>query len=193
MYWPEKETVVVADLHWGKVETFHQFGIPVPAALFDDDLHRLTDVLIATGAKRVIVLGDLIHGRRGLTPDVVGRLAEWRRRFPVEWVVVAGNHDRSLGQVAEAWDLAILTELKEGPFAFRHEPKFEEGAFTWCGHLHPTFTIARGFDSLRLPCFHLSAEVGIVPSFSAFTRGVKMEKRPGDRVFVIADAAILEV
>jgi hypothetical protein len=50
-----------------------------------------------------------------------------------------------------------------------------------------------GADRLRLPCFHLGTAVGILPAFSAFTGGVDMKRRPGERIFAIADEAVVEV
>lgn len=193
LYWPAQKSVVVADLHWGKSETFHQFGIPIPSALFDDDLNRLAAVIEQTGAEQVIVLGDLIHGKKGLTAEVVERLTRWRKDNPVKFLVAEGNHDRALKSVAKVWNLQLRDEFAVGPFTFRHEPKPTDTSFTWCGHLQPTYVIVSGGEALRLPCFHLSKNRGIVPSFSSFTRGLKLAKRPGDRVFVVAPNSVQEV
>ena len=193
LHWPAADTLIVSDLHWGKTETFHQHGVPIPGGLFEADLQRLTRALQRTRAQRLVVLGDLIHGKLGLTADLIARLQRWRKENPVAFTVTAGNHDRSLARVAGEWNLELCDVLREGPFVFRHEAQSEEGGFTWWGHLHPTFVMASAAQSLRLPCFHIGKNAGILPAFSDFTRGVKVKKQPGDRVFVVVNDSVAEV
>jgi len=182
----------VTDLHWGKGETFRHHGIPIPDALMDDELIRLSAVLAATGAQRLIVLGDLIHSKIGITEELRKKIAEWRNTFSGQIVVVRGNHDRGW-QGPPEWRLDLVTEWKEGPFSFCHEPVSEEAGFVWAGHLHPTFRIRNGPDNLRLPCFHVGKHVGVLPAFNFFTRGVEMPRHKTDRVFVIADDKLFAV
>jgi len=81
----------------------------------------------------------------------------------------------------------------EGPFRFAHHPEPAIGRYSWAGHLHPVVRLSWGADRLRLPCFHLGTAVGILPAFSAFTGGVDMRRRPDERIFAIADDAVVEV
>jgi hypothetical protein len=48
-------------------------------------------------------------------------------------------------------------------------------------------------DRLRLPCFHVGTQVGVLPAFSAFTGGLDVSRRPGERVFAVAGPAVVEV
>ena len=72
LHWPAGAggagVLAVADLHWGKTESFQQHGIPLPTGVLEDDLSRLSRALNGTGAKRLLLVGDLIHSRRGITP-----------------------------------------------------------------------------------------------------------------------------
>jgi metallophosphoesterase superfamily enzyme len=52
---------------------------------------------------------------------------------------------------------------------------------------------ARGFHSLRLPCFHFGARVGVLPAFGEFTGSHALPREPGDRVFAIAERRVHEV
>lgn len=168
-------------------------GVPIPPGLFDADLGRLSRAVQRTAARRLIVLGDLIHGRRGLTPEVGEKILRWRRENPLEFIVTAGNHDRGLANVAREWGATVCPELREGPFRFRHEAGETREGYTWSGHLHPTYVLTSRTQSLRFPCFHLSERKGILPAFSEFTRGVKVKKSPGDRIFLLAKDSIVEV
>src|SRR5262245_47154694 len=76
--WIAARTLIVADLHLGKEETFLEFGIPMPRNVLDETLARLEALVVATGATRIVVVGDLVHARRGMTPHVVERVAAWR-------------------------------------------------------------------------------------------------------------------
>jgi uncharacterized protein len=194
LHWPEAGVLAVADLHWGKPESFHQHGIPLPSGVLEDDLSRLSAALHATGARRVLLVGDLIHSRRGLTPDVVERVAAWRAGHDVELVLVRGNHDRHLDVLPAAWRMRLVeSHLDEGPFRFAHHPEPAPGRYVCAGHLHPTARLDSGADRLRLPCFHLGPHVGVLPAFSAFTGGLDMRAGAGERVFVVAGEDVVEM
>jgi hypothetical protein len=194
LHWPEGGVLAVADLHWGKPESFHQHGIPLPSGVLEDDLARLSAALRATGARRLLLVGDLIHSLRGLTPEVVGRVAAWRAGHDVEMVLVRGNHDRHLDALPPAWRMELVAPHEDlGPFRFTHHPEPSRGRYVWAGHLHPTVRLSSGADRLRLPCFHLGPEVGVLPAFSAFTGGLDIRPHAGERLFAIADDAVVEV
>jgi DNA ligase-associated metallophosphoesterase len=195
LYWPEAGLLAVADLHWGKTESFQQHGIPLPGGVLEDDLARLSAALSATGARRLLLLGDLIHSRQGLTPTLIQRLAAWRESHAgVELVLVRGNHDRHVKTLPPEWRLEVLeSHADEGPFRFAHHPEPAPGRYVWAGHLHPMVRLSGRGDSLRLPCFHVGRDVGVLPAFSAFTGGLNVSRRPGERVFAIAEPAVVEV
>ncbi|GEN06109.1 putative phosphoesterase [Myxococcus fulvus] len=195
LFWPEARTLAVADLHWGKTESFQRHGIPLPLGVLDEDLARLSSALSATEARRLLVLGDLVHAREGLTPTLVQRLAAWREfHADVTMVLIRGNHDLRAGPPPDAWRLDVHeSHLDEGPFRFAHHPTPETGRYVWAGHLHPTVRLSAGRDRLRLPCFHLGRDVGVLPAFSAFTGGFDMPRRPGERVFALAGPSVVEV
>jgi uncharacterized protein len=193
LHWPEAGVLAVADLHWGKPESFHQHGIPLPTGVLEDDLSRLSAALHATGARRVLLVGDLIHSRRGLTADVVERVAAWREAHEVELVLVRGNHDRHLEALPASWRMRLVeSHLDEGPFRFAHHPAPAPGRYVCAGHLHPMVRLDSGADRLRLPCFHLGPRVGVLPAFSAFTGGLDMRTGAGERLYVIAGDTVVE-
>lgn len=198
VWWPRASTLIVSDLHWGKAETFRVNGVPVPGGVVEHDLARLDRALDATGARRILVIGDLMHNPRGLTPEMVERIAAWRRARPVELVLVPGNHDRRVEGVREAWGVRVVEEEhREGAFRFAHDPSdegpAEEGVYTWSGHLRPMARLSGGGDSVRLACFHLRPRVGVLPAFSVFTAGFTVRPRAGDRVFVVAEGRVVGV
>ena len=194
LYWPERGLLAVADLHWGKPESFQQHGIPLPVGVLEDDLARLSQALRSTGARKLLLVGDLIHSRKGVTSAVRERIATWRAGHDVEMVLIRGNHDRHLKTLPPEWRLDVHEEhLDEGPFRFAHHPEPSTGRYIWAGHLHPVVRLSSGPDRLRLPCFHVGPTVGVLPAFSAFTGGLDMKRKQGERLFVIADDAVVEL
>lgn len=192
LYWPARRTLAVADLHWGKPETFQAFGLPIPSGVLADDLARLGAAVAATGAERLLLLGDLIHGRHGLTDRVIEEGAIWLAECPAQVLLVEGNHDAHVDALPSDWALPVLPELHDGPFCFRHEPESHPERFVWAGHVHPVAVLRgrRRRGSLRLPCFHIEAHRGILPAFSAFTGGGRLEAGQARRFAIAGDQVV---
>jgi metallophosphoesterase superfamily enzyme len=66
--------------------------------------------------------------------------------------------------------------------------------YVLAGHVHPCVRVGgHGFDSLRLPCFHFGARVGVLPAFGEFTGSHVLPREEGDRVFAITEQRVREV
>lgn len=195
-WWPARRTLLVADLHLGKEETFLHFGVPMPATVLEETLERLGRLAAAGPVRRIVVVGDLVHARAGLSSAVVDRVARWRRSFPGSVELVAGNHDRCVAAMPASWGIEPLAEeVLDGPFAYRHEPPVDDGPrddgrLVWCGHLHPTVRIAGG---IALPAFLVGRSRAVLPAFTAFARGPGVAVGPHDRVFAAASGQVVEV
>ena len=113
------------------------------------------------------------------------------------WQDVRGNHDDCAGDPPPAWGVHCVDEpwfLPAAPgLALCHHPQPRAGTHVLGGHVHPCTHVGRGFERLRLPCFHFGARVGVLPAFGAFTGMHPIEFVPGDRVFVVADNAVREL
>ncbi len=192
LVWPRARTLILADPHFGKADTFRAAGVPVPGGA-DAALARLAAALDDTGADRLVVLGDFWHARAGRTPAVAEELAAWRAARPALRVeLVRGNHDRA-GPPPPGWG-GWVDRLADPPFVFAHVPGPAADGYVLAGHLHPGVALAgRGRDRLRLPCFWFGPRVGVVPAFARFTGVAPVPARPGDRVFAVAATDVIEV
>lgn len=189
VFWPGRRWLWVADLHWGKDASFRAAGIPLPMGGLAADLTRLTGLLERLQPELLLILGDLVHARASLHPQVVEDVAAWRAEHPVETLLIEGNHDRHAPTFPASWRISRgQWEWREGPFVFRHEPEPRPGAFVWGGHLHPAVVMGRGKERWRLPCFHLGADLGVLPAFGEFTGGARV-RLPGES-FVICDGRV---
>ncbi len=199
MWWERQRTLIVADLHLGKEETFRSFGVPMPDTILDETLRRLDVLIEAHAAERIVVVGDLVHARRGLSHEIIERVRGWRDAFKGAVELVIGNHDRS-APVPPEWRVTIRDDRDpDGPFRYCHEPPTSASlrgavgaAYVLSGHLHPTVRLAGRIDRIVLPCFAIGPRHAVLPAFTSFSRGVAMS---GDnaRLFAIASGEVIEV
>src|SRR5262249_25583611 len=80
IYWESREMLLVADVHLGKGAAFRSAGLPIPSGNSAKDLGRLSALLEVTGAKRLVILGDLFHAKASRSDEIVAALAAWRER-----------------------------------------------------------------------------------------------------------------
>lgn len=195
LYWPRLATLIVADLHWGKADTFRAASIPIPGPLTDDDLARLATLITRTNARRVVVLGDLLHARAGRTLQTLAAVEQWRATIPnVDLLLVRGNHDTHAGDPPAEWRIECVdAPYPLAPFVLAHHPAPSPDGYVLAGHLHPAVNLRGRGDSLRLPCFWFGNEIGVLPSFGSFTGSATIRPNPADRVFVIAGSTVLSI
>jgi DNA ligase-associated metallophosphoesterase len=199
-----ESTLLVADAHFGKAVSFRMLGVPVPHGTTLANLERLEQALTATGARRVVFLGDFLHSRRSHAAGTQAQLAAWRELHPqLELVLVRGNHDDRAGDPPPSLRIDVVdAPFTLGPFALCHHPQPVAGRYVLAGHWHPCISVAgRSFDRLRLPCFwlgddtglHPGEAVGVLPAFGSFTGMHPIAQRASDRIYVIADDAVRAV
>lgn len=194
-YWPRKKTLLVADAHLGKAAAFRSAGVPVPSGTTADNLDRLTALVHLLDAKRIAFIGDLVHdaaAQRAAT----NAFARWRATHrAIDMLLVRGNHDRRAGDPPCEWNLECVNEphAMEG-IALVHIPQQVPGHYAIAGHVHPAIQLAgRGRELLRLPCFHFTADCATLPAFGAFTGMADLTPAQGDRVYAIADDAVVAI
>ncbi len=191
-------TLLVADLHLGKASTFRRHGVPVPEATTADNLARLDSLIDAWLPRCIVFLGDFLHAPEAHAADPLDALARWRERHAsIDLTIVRGNHDRRSGDPptwlgARCVDEPFATPVG-GSLRLCHHPQRVEGTLVVAGHVHPCAVVGRGFDRLRLPCFHLHDDCLTVPAFGAFTGTHPVDRHDGDRVFAVAPDRVIEL
>ena len=197
LFWPGSCALVVADLHWGKAAAFRSAGIPIPGGATRRDLDRLDSAIARTGARRLIVLGDLFHARAGrVATRTLAHLRSWRgEREALEIQLVRGNHDRHAGDPpADLRVNCLNAPAFLPPFVLRHEPAAGDAGYTLAGHVHPGVVLTgRGLFRERLPCFVVGDRMALLPAFGSFTGLGILSPDEGQRVFVVAEGEVVEV
>ena len=198
LYWPSQELLVVADIHMGKAETFQQQGLWLPDGARARDLSTLRQIIAERPVRHVIFLGDLVHSAAGATDELIEDFAQWMRDFGETVWVVLGNHDVGLAKRwPAAWGQATLcSHVAIGRFIFQHEPiatPVSDEIFYWVGHVHPTISLQKGPDRMRLPGFVISAFQGLLPAFTSLGGGYDVPYSPSDRVFVVSGGRVYPI
>ena len=187
--------LLLADLHFGKINHFRKSGIPVPSKANDQNSEFLIDLLNRLKPERVIFLGDLFHSHYNEEWEVLGQVLHHFSSCSFE--LVKGNHDIMSNLQYERHKMRVhKRELKIGPFMLTHEPleNSRDDFYNIAGHIHPGVHLSgKGRQSLTLPCFYFGKHQGIIPAFGSFTGLAKISPKKDDRIFVIADGKILKV
>jgi DNA ligase-associated metallophosphoesterase len=186
---PQRRVLLLADVHLGKAETFQAHGVPLPSDGDGSNLNRLLELAHRHRPGRVLVLGDLIHSRLGLTGALRAKLAALPDLLACPLELVGGNHERG------SWIEGLPQQPSQalGPWWLSHEPESRPGLLNLCGHLHPVALIGRGADRLRLPCFSYCPrhERLALPAFGDLTGGMPLARH--ERQWLVAEGAVLEV
>ena len=186
-------TLLVADAHIGKAVSFRALGVPVPRGTTSETLAALGALVVRTGARRIVFLGDFLHSARAHAAATLAAVAAWRDAHrSLELVLVRGNHDDRAGDPPVGLGIRVVDEpFAQDGFALCHHPKQRSGEYVLAGHLHPCVHVGgRGWDHLRLPCFWFGDDVGVLPAFGAFTGMHPIRANASDRVFAIADNVV---
>jgi metallophosphoesterase superfamily enzyme len=59
IYWKEQKTILVSDLHIGKISHFRKAGIPVPQEGSQNNFKRLDEIIVTTNPTNILFVGDL--------------------------------------------------------------------------------------------------------------------------------------
>lgn len=193
-FWRERKTLLLADLHLGKVSHFRRAGIPVPSRANIKNLEHLLELISLSGAERVICLGDLFHSHYNGEWEEFGEVVH---HFPgIEFELVLGNHD-IMGRIQyERKGIAVYDQLRIGPFLLTHHPQesIADEIYNLAGHVHPGVRLTgKGRQAMTLPCFYFGSRQGFLPAFGAFTGIARIRPKKEDQVYVIAANKILSI
>jgi DNA ligase-associated metallophosphoesterase len=196
VFWREEKMLIVADPHFGKAQVFRENGIPLPAGTTADDLGRLSHQIDQLQPRKLLFLGDLIHGRIENHKNLGQLVDSWRHcHKEVELMLAVGNHDLQSGDPPDQFRFDhVAAEIIIGSFMFSHKPKIDSAFYGISGHLHPAVTIAgKGRLKETLPCFCFGPRAALLPAFGSFTGRQVILPKSEDRIYVIAGDEVVEM
>ena len=193
LYWPQQQMLCVADAHFGKAAAYRALGQPVPHGTTQASLLRLDALLARHPVRELVFLGDFMHAPKSHAPATLAAMHEWRHRHPaLVCTLVRGNHDLSAGDPPATLAIEVVNEpYLIWPFALRQTPGGEATEHghakhhVIAGHIHPVFLLhGRGRQRLRLPCFYITDQMTVLPSFGEFTGGHAVQATSSSRIFI---------
>lgn len=196
LFWPEERTLFVADIHLGKAASFRAAGVPMPTGHSGHDLSRISALLTAYQAIRLVILGDMVHTQTSYTGALERNFEAFRvLHSGVEMILVRGNHDRHAGDAPPAWGLKIVCEpFVLGPFACCHEPgRAGDSGFELAGHFHPAIRLQTAREGVTLPCFWRHTCGIVLPAFGSLTGNFTLRLKPSESAIVIAGQQLYEI
>lgn len=199
VYWPARQTLLLADVHLGKEAVFQRRGMAIPNGIAENSVEQIKQLLIEYKPDQLLILGDLVHALPHTQENWINNLDKLLKKFPATtFTVVSGNHDKPGTAMRLPDGIQWSGTLDVAPFHFRHEPieasSEAQRHYTLCGHLHPCFTLAtRKGAAMRMPVFWIGQHQMILPAFGEFTGMQRIQPDPGDRYFGIGPDGIVEL
>jgi DNA ligase-associated metallophosphoesterase len=194
IYIKNLETLLVADVHLGKSETFQAKGIPISNRVNQQTLDRLQTLCAQFELKRLIILGDLFHSKFALVDEVLDGWQQFLTAIRAHVQLIVGNHDRALTPTLKMLSIdCVVDAIQLEYLLLSHEPTSRQNCFNICGHVHPCIRLKTRLDSLRLPCFYLDQAQNLLmlPSFGEFTGGYEVQLKANTTAYAVADNSII--
>ena len=172
LYWPDEQTLIVADLHLEKGSSAARHGTLLPPYDTHATLMKLAEAIDRYDPARVVALGDSLHDRDAgdrIDRDNLAAIAIMQEGR--DWYWVAGNHDPIIPDVLGG---TPARELLLGGLNLRHEPFGGCATHEIAAHLHPAARLATHGTAIRRPCFVSNGRRLVMPAFGTFTGGLNV-------------------
>jgi DNA ligase-associated metallophosphoesterase len=170
LYWPERRTLLAADLHLEKASWFARFGQFLPPYDSQATLTALEREVAHTGATSLYCLGDSFHDRFGCDRlPANARALLTKLTAQLDWTWIVGNHDPGF---ADHCGGRLEDEVEIAGIILRHEAVRDDPRPEMSGHYHPKLRLHLRGRSVSRRCFVLSATKLILPAFGALTGGL---------------------
>ncbi|MBM1105556.1 ligase-associated DNA damage response endonuclease PdeM [Aurantibacter crassamenti] len=191
LYWNEKSSLLISDVHLGKISHFRKFGAAVPQAAIHKNFQTMDTAIDFFKPKTLIFMGDLFHSSLNNEWDI---FEDWVRLIAAEIILISGNHDIISPLKYEALGIKVISELILDTFLLTHHPEERDELFNFSGHIHPAIRLSGvGRQTVRLPCFYKTKSQIILPAFGEFTGSHTMHPIEECEIFALLGDAVLPV
>lgn len=180
-----KKILVVGDLHLGFEESMNESGVLIGRQMFKEMISDLEGGFEKAGKiDEVVLLGDVKHEFGGILrqewKEVLG-LFDYLKKKCDKIVVIRGNHDNYLKNIAGKRGIEVRDCYVYGKYGFLHGNKDYKGVWdkkVKClvvGHIHPAVKLRDGVKVEKYKCFlegkFKGKEMIVVPSFIEYHEG----------------------
>lgn len=194
IYWEEKKTLILSDVHLGKSGHFRKSGIPAPVGLNEGNHIQMKKLIDQFDPERLLILGDLFHSSANREWF---QFEKWRKQVPGLHIhLIKGNHDSLHNSFYEQADIQVSEVYREEGFCFVHNPinQIKNGEIIVGGHIHPGIKLSgKGRQSLRFPCFVFSRGAVILPAFGTFTGLHLIKEEDASNIYAVVEDCIVKM
>ncbi len=180
LWLPEQNTLVISDLHIGKVQHFRKHGIPLPLSAATKNIELLKHAIQKRNPSRIILLGDLFHSHyNNEWQFFADAISEIQIHSKLEIILTLGNHDILPKHIYYDLEIKTVPNFELDGIFFTHEPPDNpspDRSLIVCGHLHPGVTvIGKAKSKFKFPCFGFSENKLFMPSFGNLTGSMPID------------------
>lgn len=182
LYIKKYKTLIISDTHIGFEEALNKQGYMVPRFHFPDLVKRIRPTLEKTKPETIIINGDIKHE--------FGKISEQEWRYTLRLIdllaknckhlfLIRGNHDKSLGTIAEKRNIETADQMIMGDILITHGnervsiPKNIRTIII--GHEHPAVSVKDNARKETFKCFlkgkYKNNTIIVQPSFNMVTEG----------------------
>ncbi|QCI64937.1 ligase-associated DNA damage response endonuclease PdeM [Phreatobacter stygius] len=181
LWWDDRQTLVVSDLHLEKGSSFAARGVLLPPYDTAATLAMLALALDRFRPRRVIALGDSFHDGGALD-----RIADSDRtalgdlQRGLSWIWIEGNHDEALSGILPG---EHATTIDEQGLVFVHQPSSRPARGEIAGHFHPCAKVRGRGRGIRRRAFASDGQRLVMPAFGAYTGGLNVRSGAIEALF----------
>jgi hypothetical protein len=179
VYMPDEETIGISDLHLGFEIYMESQGLFLPRMQMKLEEERIESILREYQPSTVLINGDIKHEFSHNSPQ---EWVEVRRLFTLlkgkcNVIVVRGNHDNYIINIARMFGIRVVRSLNVGKAKFAHGDMLiggKKGSTVIIGHEHPAIRVVDSIGgSIKFPAFLYfeNDPLLILPAFSPFALG----------------------
>ena len=189
IFWKQKEMLLIADVHLGKVAHFRKNGAAIPTTAAFKNLKKLTEISNQFQPEIICFLGDLFHSKLN---EEWQDFEKWIEYTKAEVILISGNHDIIPTYLYEDLGVKVFDELLLDGFHLTHHPSEIKGTFNFSGHVHPGIRMKGvGRQFLKFPCFYKTENQLILPAFGNFTGNHILTPLETDEVYAIVEGEVI--
>ncbi len=181
LYWHNKNTLIISDLHFEKGSFFSETRQFIPPFDTIETLKQLTKFIDDHPVEMIIFLGDLVHDKLALqrmTREAKELFFEILKN--INCFLTVGNHDdtsflRDIG-------LNLTENIIIDGICFSHHPSVDQ-KFSVFGHYHPKIRLKFHSSGIWTSCFILNKKKLLMPSYGYFTGGLSIKSLEIQKLF----------
>jgi len=181
LYWQNKKTLIISDLHFEKGSFFSETRQFIPPFDTIETLRQLSKFIDDYPVEMIIFLGDLVHDKfafQRMTGEAKEIFFEILKN--INCTLTIGNHDDT--SFLKDIGLNLTENIIIDDICFSHHPTIDK-KFSVFGHYHPKVKLKINSRGIWTSCFIANKEKLLMPSYGYFTGGLSIKSLEIQKLF----------